>query len=406
MRWEYMLDTADVTRQFIETIIDIIGRKTSEEYAAVAIRNLLKKLEKSYSFLQAIEIKNSRTLELEGTVKVQEQLNTISPLEVGLSLQELLRTIMKSLGKTAGYFFIRETREKIGINYDRFLLKSMDLDLSLMQSMFIVEKKTVHLLDLQNSDILRRFLKVLIDVVEKQTSKAFAINTIKQHVDVLKQHYPFLTYLSMNDVRYTLGTEEIALQPQINTIEPQDVGRAIKSILQEIEKTLSEIGRNSIVGDLKGQLTFEYLGKLNEMGVALTSQNVGYNALFSQVIKTLVDALSKKSSENNAISLVNSFLRKNDNKYEFLKKIKVEPSVHQDEPYHIIISDTFDTISDTDVRRAIQQLLENILQSLEKQNSEDFIQQFKESLDKKYLLKIEEIGVNFHMIELHQAMSP
>ena len=35
---------------------------------------------------------------------------------------------------------------------------------------------------------------------------------------------------------------------------------------------------------------------------------------------------------------------------------------------------------------------------------DEFIQNFKESLEKKYLSKIEELGVNFHMIELHQII--
>jgi hypothetical protein len=35
----------------------------------------------------------------------------------------------------------------------------------------------------------------------------------------------------------------------------------------------------------------------------------------------------------------------------------------------------------------------------------EFIEQFKEALEKKYLSKLEELGVNFHMIELHQALS-
>jgi len=144
-----MLDTADVTRQFIETIIEIIGRKTSQEYAAVTIRNLLKKLQSTYPFLREIEIKNTRVLEMEGTIAVHNTLNEISPKEVGKALKELVIKIMISLGKTAGYFFIRETRDKIGIEYDRILLKTMDVDLSLMQSNLIVEKKTINILEIQ-----------------------------------------------------------------------------------------------------------------------------------------------------------------------------------------------------------------------------------------------------------------
>ena len=405
MRWDLMLDTADVTRQFIETIIEIIGRKTSQEYAAVTIQNLVKKLQLTYPFLREIEIKNTRSLEMEGSVSVKDALNTIAAKDVGRALKELVTKIMISFGKTAGYFFIRETREKIGIEYDRFLLKKMNVDLSLMQSTLIVENKSINILEIQKSDVIRRFLKVLLEAVEKQTSKSFAIVCLQQHFDKLRQSYPFLDFILINDIRYTFGPEEIVVQQQVNTIELQDLGKALTSILQETDKTLTDLGRNSIASDLKIHLTFEYLTRLKEMGVTITSQGIGFNAVFTHVIKTLIDVIGKTSSENNAIFVVNSFLRKIDMKYDFIKLIKVEPATKQGELYHIIIGGNLDTISETDARRAIHLLLESITESLGEKISDEFIQKFKNSLDKKYLLKIEEMGINFHMIELHEAMS-
>jgi hypothetical protein len=399
-----MLDTAEITRQFIETIIEIIGRKTSEEYAAVTIRNLLKKIQPTYPFLREIAVKNTRSLELEGKVTVGDALNGIPPKQVGNALKELVKRIMNSLGKTAGYFFIRETREKIGLEYDRILLKTMDVDLTLMQSTYIVEKKTINLLDIQKSDVMRRILKILMEVVEKQTSKSFAITFLKQHVDMLREQYSFLGYISINDIRYTLGSEEIAIQPEINNVDPRDLGRAIKSILQDTDTTLMNLGRNSVIGDLKIHLTTEYLAKLREMGVTITSQGLGYNAIFTQVIKTIIDIISKTGTENYTIFTMNSLLRKIDSKYAFLKNVKVEPAATEGELYRIIIGDNLDTISETDARRAIQQLLEIIIDTLGEKISTEFIQQFTNSLEKKYLLKIEEMGVNFHMIKLHQEM--
>lgn len=399
-----MLDTADVTRQFIETIIEIIGRKTSQEYAAVTIRNLLIKLQSPYPFLREIEIKNTRAVEMEGTVVVHDALNKISPNEVGKALKELVVKIMISLGKTAGYFFIRETRDKIGIEYDRILLKIMDVDLSLMQSSLILEKKSINILEIQKSDVVRIFLKILIDSVEKQTSKSFAITCVQQHVDTLQQQFLFFEYISVNDIRVTLGSEEVIVKQEINSIDPKDFGRALTSLLQETDKTLTDLGRNSVASDLKTHLTFEYLSKLKDMGVIIESQGIGYSAVFTQILKTTIDIIGKTSSENYAIFAVNSFLRTIDNRYDFIKHIKVEPAKNQGDLYHILIGQDIDIISETDARRAIQQLLECIIESLGEKISDAFISQFKNSLDKKYLSKIEEMGVNFHMIELHEAM--
>jgi hypothetical protein len=399
-----MLDTVSVTQQYLQTLIDIIGRKTSQEFAAVTIRNLLKKLQRTYPFLRGIEIKNTYLLELENGVTVQESLNAIDPKKVGMALKELTKMIMQSMGKTAGYFFIRETREKIGIDYDAVLVKTMDVDLTMMQSIYIVEKKSISLLHIEKSDVMRRFLISLLEVLEKQTSKTFAINFVKQRVELLKQRYTFLENITINDLRYTLGSEEVGIPPEINTVDAHDLGKAIHSILYDTDKTLMDHGRNSIISNLKTYLTTEYLAKLEEMGVTINPCSIGYDAIFKQIIKALIDVIGKISTEKYAIFAVNASLQKIGSTYQFLKNVKVKPATDESELYQITIMNSIDSINETDARRAIQHLLETIMASLGGKVRDEFIQKFKDSLGKKYLLKIEELGVNFHMIELHQEM--
>jgi L-rhamnose mutarotase len=400
-----MLTAADVTQQFLLTIIEIIGRKTSQEYAAVTVRNLLRKLQSTYPFLHQVEIKHTYSLEMERCVKVQESLNEVNPKKIGIALKELTKRIMESMGKTAGYFFIREAREKIGNDYDAMLMKTMDVDLTLMQSHYIVEKKSIALLEIQNSDVLRRFLKTMIDVMEKQTSRNYAIRFIAQQIETLQHQYEFLKDVSVNDIRYTLGAEEVTIPLEINNVSAQDLGKAIQSILYDTDKTLIELGRNSIVSDLKGYFTIEYLSKLEEMNVSIIIQELGYEALFRQILKALIDIFSKVSTENYAIFVVNSILRKLDSTYQFFKEVNIDPATSDGELYHITITSNIDSISETEARRGIQQLLVTTMDSLGENAKEEFIKNFKESIEKKYLSKIEELGVNFHMIELHQTIS-
>jgi hypothetical protein len=196
----------------------------------------------------------------------------------------------------------------------------------------------------------------------------------------------------------------VAVQPEINNVDPLELGKAIGSILYDTDTALTDLGRNSVADDLKANLTLEYLVKLKEIGVTINAHGLGYSAIFKQVIKALIDILGKTSTENDAIFAVNSFLRKIDSAYKFLKYVKVDSATNEGKLYHITITDNINSISETDARRAIQQLLETIMESLEEKVRNEFIQKFKNSLEKKYLLKIEEMGVNFHMIELHQEM--
>jgi len=405
MRWDQMLQTAEVTQQLISTIIEIIGRKTSEEYAAVTIRNLLRQLQPRYPFLREIEIKNNRTVEVENVLSVNVALNEFSPKDVGQAMKELIVTITNLLGKNAGYFFIRETSEKIGIEYDMFLLKTMNINLTLMQSTIIVEKKSENLIDIQKADVIKRFLKNLSEAIEKQTSKSFAITCLQQHLGKLRQQYPFLDYIRINDIRQTGGDEEIIIQQEINTIGLEHLGKAITAILQETERTCIDQIHTSITGDLKTRLSIEYLTKFREMGVTILSHGNDYNAIFTEVLKTIIEIIGETKSETETIQIVNLLLRNLADKYAFIKEITIESLSNERGNYRIKTGNTINTISQTDARRALQQLLETTTEVLDEERSENFIQQFKDFLDIKCLIKIEEIGVNFHLIELHQHMN-
>jgi hypothetical protein len=311
---------------------------------------------------------------------------------------------MSSVGKTAGYFFIREIREKIGTDYNEVLLSAMDVDLTLMQSTYIVEKKTINLLLIEKTDIVRRLLKTLLDLVEKQTSKTSAIEFIAHRVDAVRQHYPFLDAVAIADIRYTMGVDEVTVQQSINDVDSEELRKALQLILSETDTALLDQGRMSVVGDLQTHLTTEYLIKLEELGVDITSHGVGYDMLLKQIITTIIDVLTKICSKTYAIFVVNNFLQKSDRSTKTLH-VNIQSMDNPAGVYRISISKDTDSISETDVRRAIQRLLEEIVMSLGEKSGEEFIQTFKNSLEKKYLSRIEELGVNLHMIELHHELS-
>jgi hypothetical protein len=399
-----MLETSQITQQLLQAIVRIIGRKTSEDYASVVVRTIVKKLQGSYPFFQYVDVKNTRLLELEDSVTVDASLNDSNPKEVGNALKDLIRTLMKSIGKSTGYFFIKEVKEKLGNDYDTALIKTMDVDLSLIQSIYIVDRGSIDLLHIEPADVMRRVLKTLIDLVEKQTTRSFAIATVAKQIQTLKIQYEFLRFVTVNDIHINLGSDEVLVQAEINNAESLQIGKAIQLILSNVDNQLEELGRTTITDGLKTHLTTEYLSKLEGMGVNLAVRQVGYNTIFKQILKALVDVLSRASTENYAIFAVNSFLRKTDSTYEFLKYMKVNPATYQGDIYQITIMNDLKNVNETDARRAIQKLLASIVNSLGEKQGDQFIHEFKSSLEKRYLSRIEEMGVNLHIIELHQEL--
>jgi len=396
------LEKSDVIKRLLQSIVDVIGRRSSEDYAIVMVGNTIKKLQEKYGFLRFVQIKNTRYSEIENIVNIDSSINLTESEEIGKVMQEIVGTIVVAMGKNAGFFFIKEVKNKIGPNYE-MTIRSMGVDLNFMQFSFEVDKKQTRTLTIENSDVFYRVLKTLIDIIEKETSRSFAISTIKQLIEEYANKYDFLKNVTTIDVQYTLGANEINVGQEIDRLEPTHVGKAIEDIIVGVHRSLEEKNKSSFTDEFKRQLASDYRSKIEEMGVDLKKKQFGHSLVFKHVIKALVTVLSQASTQRYAVFAMNSFLKKIDTKYDFLKHIEIIP-VGSDELCDISIMTNLDEIGETEIRRSIQRLLEEIIDSLGEELGRKFINEFKNSLEKNCLLRIEEMGVNLHMIQLRHEM--
>ena len=92
------------------------------------------------------------------------------------------------------------------------------------------------------------------------------------------------------------------------------------------------------------------------------------------------------------------------NKDDYLKYINIDSTRYSEGIDAINVSSDLDSIRPSDLGRAIQRIIEIIVRSLGDEAGRDFINKFKDRLGKTYLLRIEEMGVNLHMIQLRKDM--
>ena len=126
------LDNSDVLKQVLQTVIAISRRKTSEGHAVSTLNTSLKNLESQYQFLKHIEVRDVQYLEEGNPVSVMTDVNAVPRMEVGKALVEIITTMTNSLGKNAGYFFIKELKNNLQDTYSTSF-EDMGLDLGLMQ---------------------------------------------------------------------------------------------------------------------------------------------------------------------------------------------------------------------------------------------------------------------------------
>jgi len=126
------MENSDLIKEVLTAMINISGRKTNKGHAAFVMDISLKKLSSKYDFLKNIEIIDTRFLENADPISVVSDVDSVPPDEIGKAIQEIITTVDETLGKEAGYFFIKEISRNIKDNYHS-TMSEMGIDLSLMQ---------------------------------------------------------------------------------------------------------------------------------------------------------------------------------------------------------------------------------------------------------------------------------
>ena len=131
------IEKSDVMRHVIQTLIDMSSRKTTKSHALLTMSVLIDKLKTKYDFLKHVEIKDTRFLEMDEPVTVMSDIDNVNTDEIAKALYDIIKTTNNTLGKNAGYFFIKELRNNLGEDYNS-TIEEMGLDLGLMQLEFEV----------------------------------------------------------------------------------------------------------------------------------------------------------------------------------------------------------------------------------------------------------------------------
>lgn len=395
--------TADVVQQTIHTMIETIGRKTSEGYAVIAVRGIVRKLQPIHPCLQYLEIQNIHYMEFGSSVVIDPHLNELDADEVGQALREILIKVTSSMRRSAGFFLLKELRDRLGVDYLEALL-AMGVDLNLLQFSQEMHNKEPDMLAVLPVDIVRRVLKTTLGILEHRVSRAFAFRTVSSQLLQARDQFPFLEAVSVNDIRITLGTDEIIVEEIINTIDPHLLGSALGLVLLGINSTAQDHGGGSVYDALKAQLTSDYLGKLQEFGVSIDEQATDMTAILREVVRALIEVLSRASTEEYAVHAVNTFLQTPQDRMALLHSISIQVNQADAGVPNVNIMMESQEINENDARRAIQGLLEAVVRALGEKLGGSFIAEFRKSLEKNTLVRIEQMGVNLHIIELHEEM--
>ncbi len=390
--------------RLLQTTIEVIGRRTSENYAAMAVGNVLSDLTKKYVFLKNVEIKNTQFIESVDAVDVKNSFNDIKSEDVARASSDFINVITDSIGEHAGFFFIREIKENLPFEYEKNF-KDLGVDFDVMQMDYILRKSSKYDFDIENSEILRYVFSILFDVLSLEKTRRFAYESIDDIVGRFSTRFDVLNFVKVNDVNARGTFDIVSVDDSVNSYDSEEIGNVIQKILQEVNNVLNAAEVLDFVEKFRNHVGSDYAFKLDQIGVNVKAIKMDRDLIVKRVIKSLIDVLSESTAESYAVMSIDKILNSVGNDYEGLKYIKIDNSRYSEGVDAVYISDSLDELGSVEIGRILQKLIEKVVDFLGDEAGKNFVDRFKKRLGRAYVLRIEEMGVNLHMINLRQNLS-
>lgn len=399
-------ESSEVVKYFMQAFMAVAGRRTSENFAVVALDTVVRQLEPKYHFLRYIEIDTSRYSEGKNAISINPEINSVRPYDLGDALSEILDRVAKSLGEKADHFFIREIIDVLGYKYE-FLHMNLGLNLYLKHSEYLIDEDgstKTRFVPIKNSEILESVLRVLIDLLNRELSETDVINTIITFVKKLEGDYDFLQYVKIKDTPASDGLYDVRVLSEIDDVLQAILGEAIQKLIMEIGSSTPLKTRQSFIKDFKNVIGPADLVKLKEMDIHLDHiveilQRQEHELIATKTLNVIVDIVSQKTSNSYAVTLLDNIIEKLKEKHSILRYITIDKSRYNDGIKSISILPGINSVESYEFGKALRDIIKKTRESLgDKYTS--FFEDFKKQLGADYLSEIEKLGVNMHMIEL------
>jgi len=396
------LKNSEIIEYILRTLVDKIGRRTSESFAVVVIDTVMKELYPRYGFLRYIKVENTLYSEgMSSAVSVMPDIDSVEATEFYKAINDLIKMTVRHLERNADFFFIKELHEAID-DIDGLVLNDEKLDLGFMQFEYIAEKKQA--LDIKNSEITEQVIKALIYLTNRKFPEAEAIKTVDAAVKELEKNYGFLKNIQIYTTPDSKGIFEIRVLHDINKVWIFTMGETLQKLIEEVGKSVTWDADRSFIEVFKNELGEEHLATITKMGVNLDQIKLvvlqqGHEQVVKKTLETLVNIISKRTSKGFAMATVDTVLNTLREKHDILQYIKIDTSRFEEGIDAISIMPEINNVESYKLGKALREIIKISGRNLGHKTFA-FIEEFKNQIGEKYLLEMEKMGVNLHFLEL------
>ena len=398
-----MAEVIETVDHLLTSVIAVVARRTSDTFAVTILGNAINHLQERYPFLQYIEILDTQYIETEQFIFINENLKNINQEDLSGSLSELINMVTTSIGRHAGFFFIREIKDHIGFEWDASL-KKIDVDLDILQYGFTFDRIKRLAESIDAREITKKLIQISIDISKHVIPYRQVIPMIEGIIDSLIPNYKFLDYITINDIRFTQGTDEIFINKSLNQVPISELSDAMEIILMEINKALEETGYFSFVNELNRSLGSEYRVKMEELQFTINIQQFGLQITIKNVLLSIIHTFQTLDITKQPGLLIQSTINIVSERYAFLKDVTINNSALSKDEECILFTSDFSDASGLEVGRSLKLIIQHLMKTMPREDSLVFIKTLRSSLDQGFVTKLEVMGLNLYMLQLRQEV--
>jgi len=124
-----------------------------------------------------------------------------------------------------------------------------------------------------------------------------------------------------------------------------------------------------------------------------------------EVLTTMIDISSRKTTEGHAILVMDSLIKKLEERYDFLKHIEIKDTrfLEMDEP--ITVMSDIDVVKSNYVGEALYDIITTMNKTLGKEAGHFFIKELKNSIREEYYSTIKDMGLDLSLMQLEFEIS-
>jgi hypothetical protein len=122
----------------------------------------------------------------------------------------------------------------------------------------------------KKSEIIKNVLRTLVSISSRKTDLPYTIMTMEDLIRRLETRFRFLKHIQIKDDFYNEESDDmISVMSDINTVSPNELGKALHSIISSMNQSLGENAGHFFIKEIRNKLSDEYITEMRGMGIDL-----------------------------------------------------------------------------------------------------------------------------------------